>query len=78
MASGVVVDRRPRGFEPSRLAAIARTPEPVPTSMTVRPCEIETLQRREAQPRRRMVPGAEAHRGLNDDDEIASRSSGPV
>ena len=47
---------------PSRRAAIASTPEPVPTSSTTASVEVERLQRRQAQPRRRVVPGAEAHR----------------
>ena len=66
---------------PSRLAAIARTPDPVPTSSTVLPADIQPLQRIDAQARRGMVPGAEAHGWLNDDDEssiVARRRLGPA
>ena len=36
-------------------------------SSTRRPPQVEPLQRRQAQPGRRVVPGAEAHRRLDDD-----------
>ena len=66
----IVIDRRQTRLAPSRLAAIARTPDPVPTSSTVLPADIQPLQRIDAQARRGVVTGAEAHGWLNDHEII--------
>ena len=56
---------------PSFAAAIASTPEPVPTSITRRSRQLDALQQRQAQPRRFVMAGAEAGGRIDDDGDVA-------
>ena len=65
--------RRYARSAPSRVAACARMPEPVPTSSTRMPGPQIVFQRFHAQPRRLVDAGAERHPGIHGDAEAARR-----
>ena len=63
-----------RGGAGPAAAAIASTPRAMPTSTTVRPATSTEAEGAEAQPGRGVMPGAEPHRRL-DDNQSAGRSA---